>query len=62
MLSVFEKGIMELIQCALKGGTPQLDEGFDLEEAYAFAQERQITPLLYYGVMNIPNVMDFVAG
>lgn len=62
MLSVFEKGIMELIQCALKGGTPQLDEGFDLEEAYAFAQERQITPLLYYGVMNIPNVMDSVAG
>ena len=62
MLSVFEKGIMELIRCALKGGTPQLEEGFDLEQAYAFAQERQITPLLYYGVMNIPNVMDSIAG
>ena len=62
MLSVFEKGIMELIKCALNGGTPRLEEGFDLEVAYRFAQERQITPILYYGASSIPGFMDNIAG
>ena len=62
MLSVFEKGIMELIGCALNGGTPRLEEGFDFEKAYEFAQKRQITPILYYGAMNLPGFMDTVAG
>lgn len=62
MLSVFEKGIMALIGCALNGGVPELEEGFDLEKAYEFAQERQITPLLYYGAMNVPGFMDKLSG
>ena len=40
MLSIFEKGIVELIKCAFNGGTPVLDEGFELEKAYEFAQQR----------------------
>ncbi len=62
MLSVFEKGILELIKCAFNGGTPVLDEGFELEKAYEFAQQRQITPLLYYGAVNLPGFMDTIAG
>lgn len=62
MLSVFEKGIMELIGCALNGTAPRIEEGFDFEKAYEFAQQRQITPLLYYGAMNVPGFMDIVAG
>ncbi|MBE6673877.1 MAG: hypothetical protein E7596_02080 [Ruminococcaceae bacterium] len=62
MLSVFEKGIVELIKCALKGGVPQLDEGFDFEEAYQYAQDRQITPIIYYGASNIPDFMDTMVG
>lgn len=62
MLSVFENGVMELIGCALNGTTPNIEEGFDFEKAYEFAQKRQITPLLYYGAMNIPGFMDTLAG
>ena len=62
MLSVFEKGIVKLIKCALKGGVPTLGEGFDFEKAYEFAQERQITPVLYYGAANIPGFMDTMVG
>jgi len=62
MLSVFENGIMELIGCALNGGVPELEDGFDFEKAYEFAQQRQITPLLYYGAINVPGFMDIVAG
>ena len=62
MLSVFEKGIMELIGCGLNGTEPHLDEGFDLEKAYEFAQQRQITPILYYGAMAIPGFMDTLVG
>ncbi len=62
MLTVFEKGIVELIKCALKGGVPKLDEGFDFEKAYEYAQDRQITPLLYYGASNIPGFMDTMVG
>ena len=62
MLSVFEKGIIELIKSALKGCTPKLDEGFDFEKAYEFAQKSQITPLVYYGAVNLPNFMDTLVG
>ena len=62
MLSVFERGIVELIKCSLNGGVPQLDEDFSLDRAYEFAQERQITPILYYGAMNLPDIMNTVAG
>jgi len=62
MLSIFEKGILELISCALNGGEPKLDESFDFEAAYNFAQERQITPLLYYGAVNSPHFMDTIIG
>lgn len=62
MLSVFEKGIIELIRCAFKGGVPNVDESFDFEKAYDFAQQRQITPLLYYGAVNLPGFMDTLAG
>ena len=62
MLSTFENGILELIKCALNGGTPVLDESFNLETAYTFSQERQITPILYYGAVNIPNFMDTIIG
>ena len=53
---------MELIRCALNGTEPHLEEGFDLEAAYEFAQQRQITPLLYYGAVNIPGFMNTLAG
>ena len=62
MLSVFEKGIVELIKCALNGGAPKLDDGFDFDVAYAFSQERQITPILYYGAVNLPGFMDNIVG
>ena len=62
MLSTFEKGILELIGCALNGGEPQLGEGFDFEQAYSFAQERQITPIIYYGAVNVPDFMSTLAG
>lgn len=62
MLSVFEKGIVELIKCSLNGGVPSLDEGFDFEKAYEFAQVRQITPILYYGASDIPGFMDKLIG
>ena len=62
MLSVFEKGIIELVKCALTGGVPQLEEGFDFEKAYEYAQSRQITPLLFYGASNIEGFMDTLIG
>ena len=62
MLSTFEKGILELIGCSLNGGLPSLGEDFDFEAAYKFAQERQITPLLYYGAVNDPQFMDTLIG
>lgn len=62
MLSTFEQGIMELIKCALKGTAPRLDQSFNFEEAYSFAQERQITPILFYGAMNLPGFMDTSVG
>ena len=62
MLTAFEKGILELIKSALKGTEPRLDPSFDIEAAYSFAQERQITPLIYYGAVNIPNIMDSQTG
>ena len=62
MLSTFEKGILELIRCALNGGEPALAEDFDFEASYSFAQERQITPLLYYGAVNNPQFMDTMVG
>ena len=62
MLSIFEKGIVELIKCALKGEKPQLDVSFDFEKAYNFAQERQITPILFYGASCIDGFMDTLIG
>ena len=62
MLSVFEKGIIELIKGSLTGSVPQIDSGFDYEKAYEYAQQRQITPLLYYGAVNIPGFMDTLIG
>lgn len=62
MLSTFEKGILELIKCALKGGEPKLDESFDFEKAYKFAQERQITPILYYGAVNNSQFINTLIG
>ena len=62
MLSTFEKGILELIGCSLNGSEPNLAPDFDLEAAYGFAQERQITPLLYYGAVNDPHFMDTMVG
>ena len=62
MLSVFEKGIMELIGCALNGGAPNLDDTFDFERAYEFAQKRQIVPIIYYGAVNVPGFMDTMTG
>ena len=62
MLSTFERGILELIGCALNGGEARLDDGFDFEAAYKFAQERQITPLLYYGAVNSPEFMNTMVG
>ncbi len=62
MLSIFEKGILELIGCALNGGEPRLDESFDFEAAYSFAQQRQITPLIYYGAVNKPQFINTLIG
>ncbi|MBQ8146301.1 MAG: nucleotidyltransferase family protein [Clostridia bacterium] len=62
MLSLFEKGIVELIKCALNGGKPKLDDSFDFEEAYEFAQKRQITPILFYGASSLDGFMDTLIG
>ena len=62
MLSVFEKGIIELIKGSLTGSVPQIDSEFDYEKAYEYAQQRQITPLLYYGAVNTPGFMDAIYG
>lgn len=62
MLSSFERSIIEIIKCSLKGGVPELDKDFNLDMAYTFAQERQITPILYYGLVNLPGFMDTAAG
>ena len=61
MLSNFEKDIVELIKCSLSGETPKIDEAFDFEKAYDFAQERQITPLIYFAAADIPRFADTVA-
>ena len=53
---------MELIGCALNGGVPNLDKEFDFEKAYEFAQKRQITPIIYYGAVNLPSFMDTIVG
>ena len=62
MLSVFEKGIIELTKCALKGGVPSIEEGFSFEDAYIYGQKRQIVPLLFYGAMGLDGFMDTEVG
>ncbi len=62
MLSSFEKDIVQIIKSALDGTTVQLSEDFDLEKTYKYAQEHQITPILYYGLCGTSGFMDNVFG
>ena len=49
MLSSFKKGIIALINGALKGEKASPSEDFDYSRLYEFAIRQQIIPLLYYG-------------
>ena len=49
MLSSFEKGIITLINNALKGENQPLPDDFDASDVYNFGVKHQILPLLYYG-------------
>lgn len=50
MLSSFKRGIITLINNALKGEKKSLPDDFDYLRLYDFAVKQQIIPLLYYGV------------
>ena len=50
MLSSFKKGVITLINNALKGEKKSLPDDFDYSRLYNFAVKQQIIPLLYYGV------------
>lgn len=62
MLTKFEKDIVEIIKCSLNGQVPQTSDDFNVEDAYNFAQEMQITPLIYYGLAATPNFTDSIEG
>ena len=62
MITNFEKGIINLIKSSLNGEVAALSEDFDFEKAYEFAQNRQITPLLYYGASELEGFMDSNVG
>ena len=49
MLSSFERGIITLINNALKSENKTLPEDFDYSKVYNFGVKHQILPLLYYG-------------
>ena len=49
MLSSFKRGVITLINNALKGEQTPLPEDFDYSNLYNFAVKQQIIPLLYYG-------------
>lgn len=50
MLSSFKRGIITLINNALKGEQNPLPEDFDYSRLYDFAVRQQILPLIYYGI------------
>ena len=52
MLSSFERGVIILINNALKGQNTPLPEDFDYSRLYEFAKMQQVMPLLYYGGRN----------
>ncbi len=49
MLSSFERGVIILINNALKAQNTPLPEDFDYSRLYEFAKSQQIMPLIYYG-------------
>ena len=59
MLSSFEKGIITLINNALKNENQPLPEDFDYSMVYDFGIKHQILPMLYYGGANNP---QFIAS
>lgn len=59
MLSSFEKGIITLLNNALKGEGNQLPEDFDYSNVYEFGVKHQILPMLFYGGATDPK---FLAG
>lgn len=52
MLSSFEKGIITLINNALKGEKNPLPEDFDCSRLHDFSVSQKIIPLIYYGAKN----------
>lgn len=62
MITNFEKGIITLIRCSLNGEKPMLDGDFDFEKAYEFAQNRQITPLIFQSASTIDGFLNTEVG
>ena len=50
-MTVFQKGIITLMKCAITGKGEPLPAGFSLEEAEEFAQKQHILTLVYYGAV-----------
>ena len=58
MLSSFERGVMILINNAIKSENAPLPEDFDYSRLYEFARDQQILPLIYYGGRNLPEFIS----
>lgn len=58
MLSSFERGVIILINNALKSENAPLPEDFDYSRLYEFAKSQQILPLIYYGGRNLPEFIS----
>lgn len=51
-MDIQQKGIIQIIKCAITGEKQELPEGFDMEAAANVAKRHQISALVYYGALN----------
>ena len=58
MLSSFERGVIILINNALKSENTPLPEDFDYAKLYEFVKYQQISTLIYYGGRNNPVFLE----
>ena len=57
MLSSFERGVIILVNNALKSENSPLPEDFDYSRLYGFAKDQQISTLIFYGGKNDPEFL-----
>ncbi len=51
-MTEFERGLIDLVKSSITGCEISLPDNFDWEKAYKLALRHQITPMLYYGILN----------